>query len=183
MTPASRVPPPALTTDRLRLAPLSPDAADEAYDAFADPRLYRYMVGEPPTDALALRDEFARLSRGSRDPDQRWSNWLVWTRDGAALVGWQQATVVGGTAWIAWVTFAGHQRAGYAREGAAAVIAWLRTLGVEEIVAQSDERNVASCATAASLGFVPDAEPVAETLHGEATVDRVYRLRFGEASG
>ena len=174
-TPAT---PPVLTTARLRLEPLSPDAAADAFEAFADPRLYRYMAGEPPASALALRDEFARLCAGSRDPEQRWANWLAHARDGAALLGWQQATIVGTTAWIAWVTFVGHRRSGYAREGAAAVVAWLRTLGVEEIVAQSDERNAASCATAASLGFVPDAEPIAETLRGEATVDRVYRLRF-----
>jgi RimJ/RimL family protein N-acetyltransferase len=178
MNPATRANPPMLTTDRLRLEPLSPDAAADAYEAFADPRLYRYMDGEPPASAHALRDEFARLCAGSRDPAQRWANWLARTRDGAALVGWQQATIVGPTAWIAWVTFAGHRRSGYAREGAAAVVAWLRTLGVENVVAQSDERNAASCATAASLGFVPDIDPIAETLRGEATVDRIYRLRL-----
>ena len=183
MTAATRAPAPPLATARLHLEPLAPDAADEAFAAFADPTLYRYMVGEPPADAAALRDEFTRLCAGSRDPEQRWCNWLARTREGAALVGWQQATIVGSTAWIAWVTFPRHRRAGFAREGAAAVVAWLLGLGVTEIVAQSDERNAASCATAASLGFVPDAAPIAETLRGEPTVDRVYRLRPGRASG
>ena len=181
MTAPKRVPVPPLATARLDLQPLAPDAADEAFEAFADPRLYRYMVGEPPADAKALRDEFTRLCAGSRDPEQRWCNWLARAREGGTLVGWQQATIVGSTAWIAWVTFPAHRRAGFAREGAAAVVAWLRELGVAEIVAQSDERNAASCATAASLGFAPDAAPIAEMLRGEATVDRVYRLRL--ASG
>ena len=52
--------------------------------------------------------------------------------------------------------------------------------GVREVEAQSDERNVASRMTAGALGFVADAEPIAETLRGEATVDRVYRLKLGK---
>lgn len=181
MRGSARAEVPRLATARLSLDPLSPDDAGEAYDAFADPQLYRYMVGEPPASADALRDEFARLCAGSRDPAQRWVNWLARTRDGGTLVGWQQATIVGPTAWIAWVTFPRHRQTGYAREGASAVVGWLASLGIEEIVAQSDERNAASCATAASLGFVPDPEPIAETLRGEATVDRVYRWRARQA--
>ena len=50
-------------------------------------------------------------------------------------------------------------------------------IGVREIAAQADVRNDASCATAASLGFVPDSATIPESLHGEATVDRVWRLR------
>jgi len=49
--------------------------------------------------------------------------------------------------------------------------------GAREIDAQSDERNTASRRTALALGFVEDPDPVAEELRGEATVDRVYRLR------
>ncbi len=120
---------------------------------------------------------FERLAAGCPRPDERWLNWLARRRDGEALVGWHQATVTGTRADVAWVTFATHRRCGYAREGAAAVIAWLAGFGVREIVAQSDVRNDASCATASSLGFVPDAGTIPETLHGEATVDRVWRLR------
>jgi RimJ/RimL family protein N-acetyltransferase len=168
---------PPLATSRLLLEPLAPAHADAAYAAFADPALYRYMVGAPPESPGALRDEFARLGAGSGRPDERWLNWLAYRRDDRALAGWHQATLTGRAASIAWVTFPAHRRAGYAREGAAAVVAWLLAQGVLEIDAQSDERNVASCRTAVALGFVPDPEPIAETLHGEATVDRVYRLR------
>ena len=171
-----------LDTARLVLAPLSAGDADEAYAAFVDRGLYELMVGEPPADPDALRARFAQLAAGCPRPGERWLNWLARTRDGGALVGWHQATVVGARADIAWVTFAAHRRHGYACEGAAAVIAWLRALGVREVVAQADARNAASGATAASLGFVADAGTSPETLRGEPTVDRIWRLRL-EASG
>ena len=169
----------ALETPRLLLAPLSPDDADVAYPAFADRGLWALMTGEPPASVEALRGEFTRLAAGCPRPGERWLNWLARRRDDGALVGWHQATVTGAHADIAWVTFDAHRRRGYAREGAAAVIAWLSRTGVREVVAQSDVRNGASFATAASLGFEPDAGTISETLHGEATIDRVWRLRVG----
>lgn len=169
---------PSLATPRLLLEPLSPALAADAFAPFADPALYRYMEGEPPASADALRDRFARLAAGSGRDEERWLNWLAFRRADRALAGWHQATLTGATASIAWVTFGSHRRAGYAREGARAVIDWLATQGALEIVAQADERNLASLRTAASLGFVPDPDPVAETLRGEATIDRVHRLRI-----
>jgi RimJ/RimL family protein N-acetyltransferase len=168
---------PALETARLVLEPLSAGHARVAYAPFADAGIYRYMVGSPPVDEEALRAHFARLAAGSGRPDELWLNWLAFTRDARALVGWHQATLTPPSASIAWVTFPAHRRHGYAREGAAAVVAWLRSRGAREIVAQSDERNTASRRTALSLGFVEDPEPIAEELRGEATVDRLYRLR------
>jgi RimJ/RimL family protein N-acetyltransferase len=170
---------PPLATGRLALEPMAPGHADEAYACFADPALYRYMLGEPPASVDALREHFARLAAGSGRDGERWANWLVRRHDDRTLVGWQQATLTVPTASIAWVTFPAHRQHGYAREAAAAVIAWLVREGVRDIEAQSDERNVASRRTAEALGFVPDAQPIPETLRGEATVDRVYRLRIG----
>ena len=166
---------PTLATARLRLEPLGPAHADEAYPAFADEGLYALMVGEAPPDVATLRARFERLAAGCPRPGERWLNWLARRVGDGALVGWHQATVVGAKADIAWVTFAGHRRVGYAREGAAAVLRWLGEEGVSEVVAQADVRNAGSNATAKALGFVPDADTLAETLHGVATVDRVWR--------
>lgn len=166
---------PTLATARLRLEPLGPAQAEEAYPAFADPDLYALMVGEAPPDVATLRARLERLAAGCPRPGERWLNWLARHRDDGALVGWHQATVVGANADIAWVTFAGHRRAGYAREGATAVLHWLGEAGVREVVAQADVRNAGSNATAKALGFVPDADTLAETLHGVASVDRVWR--------
>ena len=44
----------AIDTPRLVLTPVSPDDAHEAYPAFADRGLYRWMVGDPPADEAAL---------------------------------------------------------------------------------------------------------------------------------
>jgi len=168
---------PPLSTARLALEPLVADHAGVAYAAFADEAIYRYMLGSPPADPTALRAHFARLAAGSGRPNELWLNWLAFRRDDRALVGWHQATLTVPSASIAWVTFPAHRRHGYAREGAAAVVEWLLRQGAREIDAQSDERNTASRRTALALGFVEDPDPVAEELRGEATVDRVYRLR------
>ena len=168
---------PELATARLVLEPVSPDHAGGAWAPFADEALYQYMVGAPPADEAALRAHFARLAAGSGRPDELWLNWLAFTHDDRRLVGWHQATLTAPSASIAWVTFPAHRRHGYAREGAAAVVAWLGARGAREIVAQCDERNMASRRTALALGFAEDPDPIAEELRGEATVDRVYRLR------
>ena len=115
-----------LETARLVLAPLAAGDADDAFAAFADPGLYELMLGETPADVASLRERFARLAAGCPRPEERWLNWLARTRDGGALVGWHQATVVGARADVAWVTFGAYRRCGYAREGAAAVIATAR---------------------------------------------------------
>ena len=116
---------PKLSTARLVLEPLAADHACIAYRSFADKALYRYMVGSPPADERALHDHFARLAAGSGRPNERWLNWLAFGRDDRSLVGWHQATLTVPTASIAWVTFPGHRRHGYAHEGAAAVVDWL----------------------------------------------------------
>lgn len=174
---------PTLRTNRLVLEPLSPSHAEVAFAAFADPALYLYMPGDPPASVDALRTEFARLAAGSGRENERWLNWLAFRRDDGRMVGWHQATLTAPSATIAWVTFAAHLRSGYAREGAAAVVAWLTRQDAREIVAQSDERNVGSRRTAEALGFAADPDPVAETLRGEPTLDRVYRLVVGAPGG
>lgn len=170
---------PPLATDRLRLAPLAASDAAECFAVLADPALYELMDGRPPADLEAIEREFARLARGSGREGEDWHNWIARATGSGVPVGWHQATVAGARADIAWVTFPTARRRGYAREGAAAVLDWLASIGVRETVAQSDVRNAGSMATALSLGFRPDPETIVADLHGEATVDRVWRKRLG----
>jgi RimJ/RimL family protein N-acetyltransferase len=169
---------PRLQSARLLLEPLDAAHADECYGAFADASLWELMDGSRPASPAELRATFGRLAAGCPRPAERWLNWIARERAHGTPVGWHQATVVGEHADIAWVTFAAHQRHGYAREGATAVFDWLASIGVREVVAQSDLRNAGSRATALALGFEPDPETIVADLHGEATVDQVYRLRW-----
>jgi len=170
---------PGLSSRRLALEPLDPAHADECFDAFADASLWVLMDGSRPASLAELRATYARLAAGCPRPAERWLNWIARDRASGAPVGWHQATIVGEHADIAWVTFSAQQRHGYAREGAMAVLDWLASIGVREVVAQSDLRNAGSRATALALGFEPDPGTIDADLHGEATVDQVWRKRLG----
>lgn len=171
-------PTPPLATRRLALEPLVAAHAAECYADFADPALYALMEGKPPASVEALAAEFARLAHGSGRAGEAWHNWIARASGSGRPVGWHQATVTGARADIAWVTFPAARRRGYAREGAAALLAWFASIGVAEVIAQADLRNAGSEATARALGFAPDPAPIASDLRGEATVDRVWRLRL-----
>ena len=167
-----------LHTARLALEPLSVAHANDAIPVFADAGTFRYMPGTPRTDAATLRDYFARLAGGSGRDDERWLNWLAFTRGARQCVGWMQATAMPHEASIAYVVAAAHRGRGYAREAAAAVVARLwHSPSLAVIVAQADVRNVASQRVAEALGFVRDPGDVESELRGEPTRDVVYRLR------
>src|SRR5882672_4863242 len=94
---------PSLMTDRLVLAPLRVEDAEEMVDVFADPSLYAFIGGEPP-NLDDIRDRFMRWTHGSPRSDEDWHNWIVRLRDGTAI-GNLQATVLGAgrEADIAWL--------------------------------------------------------------------------------
>lgn len=66
----------------------------------ADPALYAFTGGEPPT-----RNELDRRYRhqvaGSSDVNEVWYNWII--RQGGATIGYVQATVAHEVADLAWV--------------------------------------------------------------------------------
>ncbi|MGI8716022.1 MAG: GNAT family N-acetyltransferase [Solirubrobacteraceae bacterium] len=147
----------ALLTPRLALEPLRVRDAPEMAALLADPDLYRFTGGRPPT-VDELRERYGRQVRG-RSPDGReaWRNWIARRRDDGEAVGWLQATIRGAetpiTAELAWTIALAHQRQGYAREAATAVIDELRTGGVSELVAHIDPDHAASIAVARALGL------------------------------
>ncbi len=123
----------------------------------ADPAIYAYMGGSPPSEAeLAAR--YARQARGvSPDGRQGWLNWVLRLRSGGRVAGLVQATITeddaGCTAELAWVVASRDQGAGLATEAAGAVMAWLRTLGIESFSAHVHPANRASAAVAGRLGL------------------------------
>jgi RimJ/RimL family protein N-acetyltransferase len=144
-----------LSTARLQLEPLRPGHAAEMVDVLADPDLYRFTGGVPPT-AAELADRYARQARGvSPDGCEAWLNWML--RAGTAgLVGTVQATVRGEgplEAELAWVLAPAHQGRGLATEAAGAAMARLRREGVAAFSAYIAPAHAASAAVAGRLGF------------------------------
>ncbi|QWQ41927.1 GNAT family N-acetyltransferase [Streptomyces sp. YPW6] len=73
------VTPPPFATARLDALPLEPAYAEEMAAVLADPVLYDFTGGEPPSrDALRVRYE--RQCAGSPEPGERWWNWVLRVR-------------------------------------------------------------------------------------------------------
>jgi RimJ/RimL family protein N-acetyltransferase len=115
----------------------------------ADPGLYEFTGGEPPSEA----DLVARYARQTSRAE--WLNWIARERSSAAAVGTVQATLRPDEAELAWVVGASAQGKGYATEATGAVIAWLRENGIEAFVAHIHPAHAASSAVASRLGFQP----------------------------
>lgn len=131
----------------------------ETAPLFDDPALHVFIGGEPATRE-ELRDRYRRQVVGrSPDGSQRWLNWVVRRRDDGRAVGTVQATVADEagvlTAHVAWVIGTTHQRQGFARESAAAVVAWVREQGAGAVVAHVHPRHEASMAVARAIGLSP----------------------------
>ena len=145
-----------LEAERLVLEPIAPHHAGTLFPFVSDVRLFTYVDQEPPTSAQALEMHYRAWSSGlSPDGSELWLNWAARLRGTEEYVGWFQATVrADRTAEIAYVTFVGHQRRGFALEGSAAVVGHLaRMHHVSAIIAKVDPRNEASIAVARSLGM------------------------------
>ena len=155
-----RVVPDPLTSAHLTLELLTAAHASEMAVALADPALYEFTGGEPPTvDQLIARYRTLE-SRVSPDGSEAWFNWAVRATDDMAIAGYVQATVVasGDHAEVAWVIAPSHQGQGLATEAAGAMLHRLRTQGVQRASAWIHPGHRASQAVARRLGFSPTAE-------------------------
>jgi RimJ/RimL family protein N-acetyltransferase len=157
--PDSPSPPLPIVTARLELVPLRVADADEMAGVLADPSLFSFIGGRPPTrDEIAER--YTAQVRG-RSPDgaEAWLNWVVRERPGGAATGFIQATITGSVearvAEIAWLIGTPWQGRGYATEAASAVVRRLADDGVEMIVAHVHPDHAASAAVARRVGLEP----------------------------
>lgn len=147
-----------ILTDRLDLLPLRAEDADEMADVLADPVLYAFTGGEPPTPP-SLRARYERQVAGSHDPAERWYNWVIRLRDAGCLCGTVQATVTTGpaagdaVAEVAWVVGVPWQGRGIATEAARALIGWLGRWPVRQVIAHIHPDHHASAAVAAACGL------------------------------
>ncbi|MGV8885504.1 MAG: GNAT family N-acetyltransferase [Microbacteriaceae bacterium] len=148
-----------LDTERLLLQPLTVDHAPEMITVLADPALYGFIGGEPPTIEELARRYAAQSVGQSSDGSEWWLNWVIRHKSSGALIGFVQATVEGTPeelgADIAWVVAPAAQGQGIATEAARATIQWLRERGVDSLGAFIHPQHRASKAVAKNLGLEP----------------------------
>jgi RimJ/RimL family protein N-acetyltransferase len=156
-----------LQTLRLGLDPLRVDDAEEMAPLLADPSLYAFTGGQPPTRE-ELRAQYERQATG-RSPDgaESWLNWIVRRRDDGQALGFVQAAIAADppppapvTAVLAWVLAVRFQGQGYAREAVAGLVPWLDGVGVQRLVAYIHPQHAASMGVARALGLEPTGERV-----------------------
>ncbi|MFE8934569.1 GNAT family N-acetyltransferase [Micrococcus luteus] len=159
-------------TEQVRLRPLSPGDAPEMTRVLADPALYQYTGGEPPT-VEGLTRQYALQSRGhSADETETWLNHVVVFETSGEALGYVQATipVSGQPAEIAWVIGAPWQRQGYASAAAALLLAELADMGVKQVIAHIHPDHEASAAVARRIGMSPTGEVVDGEVRWEGPV-------------
>ena len=144
-----------VTARRLTLVPLSAEHADEMATVLADPGLYTFTGGSPPT-RRELRARYERWIAGPADPGVSWCNWVIQLRASGRLAGTVQATINAGgepVAEVAWVVGTPWQGQGIATEAARALVAWLRQRSVHTVIAHIHPCHQASAAVAAAAGL------------------------------
>jgi RimJ/RimL family protein N-acetyltransferase len=152
-------PPLPIVTARLELVPLRVADADEMAGVLADPGLFAYIGGRPPTREEIAERYTAQVRGHSPDGTEAWLNWIVRERPGGAATGFIQATITGSVegriAEIAWLIGTPWQGRGYATEAAGAVVHRLSDDGVGMIVAHVHPDHAASATVAARVGLEP----------------------------
>ena len=139
-------------TERLALLPLHVEYAEEMAKVLADPGLYTFTGGEPPSVEV-LEGRYTRQVAGSGDPGESWLNWVISSLQDDELVGYVQATVTAEEAEIAWVLGTAWQGRGYAKEAAVGLVAWLQAQGARRIIAHVHPDHAASASVAAAAGL------------------------------
>jgi len=142
---------------RLTLVPLLGEHADEMAVTLADPELYAFTGGSPPT-RQELSARYERWIAGSPDRAVSWCNWVIQLRSPRCLAGTVQATISTGddpVAEVAWVVGKPWQGRGIATEAARALVAWLKLQSVKTVIAHIHPDHHASAAVAAAAGLTP----------------------------
>lgn len=170
----------------LLLRPLTVDDADVMTTVLADPSLYDYTGGEPPTREDLARRYAVQVRGRSGDGSERWINSVVVLGSERQPIGYVQATiplnggsradstvdVEGGPAEIAWVIGRPWQGHGHAGRAARLLLDDLAEQGVEAVVAHIHPEHVASQRIATRLGMAPTTVVVDGETRWEGTTAR-----------
>ncbi|HUQ34005.1 MAG TPA: GNAT family N-acetyltransferase [Pyrinomonadaceae bacterium] len=145
-----------LETERLILEPLRRDHARRLFPLLSDARIYTYIPQDPPVSAQALETRYRQLeSRKSPSGDEDWLNWAIRLKQDERYVGTIQATVRRDRSSLFAYELSPHfWGRGFATEACSRVIESLfADYDVEEIIAEVDTRNAASCRLLERLSF------------------------------
>ncbi|MBA3293968.1 MAG: GNAT family N-acetyltransferase [Geodermatophilaceae bacterium] len=148
-----------IASKRVLLEPLAAEHAAEMMTVLADPSLYEFIGGRPPTLEQLQRRYAAQMIGHSEDDAQWWLNWIVALPEHPRLIGYVQATVEHRPdaleANVAWVISPHFQGRGLASEAASAMTRWLTAAGVDRYVAYIHPNHAASAAVARRQGLCP----------------------------
>lgn len=147
---------PQLAGERVVLHPLRAEHADALFPILSDHELSRYTPRPRWSTLDELRGYYARLeSRRSNDGLEHWLNWVIEDKNLGRIVGFVQATVdeALGSASVAYVVARSCWGQGLARDAVAAMLEYLKAIGVREIRATVDLRNERSIQLLNKLGF------------------------------
>jgi len=155
--------------------------APEMFAVLSDAAIYEFE-NVPPVSEAWLMERFARLeSRHSEDGTELWLNWVVRCSSGE-LAGYVQASVSGGTAYVAYVLASRFWGRGLARCAVAVMLDELAMrYHVDTFVAVLKRRNQRSLRLLERLGFTPAGLAETETAGAEPD-ERVMRKRVTPGS-
>lgn len=141
--------------DTVTLRPLQAADAKEMTEVLADPSLYAFTGGQPPTQPQLERQYEVQARGRSEDGSEIWLNYIVLAGSEARPVGYVQATIPssGGPAEIAWVIGRRWQGRGYATSASRLLLDELRERGVSEVLAHIHPEHDASQHIARHLGM------------------------------
>lgn len=144
-------------TDSVTLRPLEAEDAAAMTSVLADPSLYEFTGGRPPTTAELQRQYTVQARGHSADGSEEWINHLVLLGPHRQPVGFVQATIPrnGGPTEIAWVIGRAWQGRGIAGHACALLLRELARRGVHRVIAHIHPGHQASQRIASSLGLAP----------------------------
>lgn len=123
----------------------------------ADPTLYEFIGGEPPS-VSELERRYTVQTRGrSADGSEEWVNLVVVLGPRREPIGYVQGTIPrqGEPTEIAWVVGRAWQGKGYATRAAQLLVEYLEDRGVRDLVAHIHPGHTASQVIARKLGLHP----------------------------
>ncbi|WP_411103143.1 GNAT family N-acetyltransferase [Streptomyces sp. cmx-4-9] len=142
-----------ITTERLRLRPLTEADTDWWVRLHEDPEINRFVGGYTREQAAArlrdIQEQWARRGHGLCAVELKDTGEAI----GRSGLNWWQEF---GETEAGWTLARAHWGQGYATEAARAVLAWgFGSLGLERITAMIHHGNTASATVARRLGFTP----------------------------